>query len=59
MSAEEVYALLLKKIRSIDTESIGNAVTQFLQDNPEYFLDSLGLYRDSEGYICQATEGGN
>lgn len=59
MSPEEVYALLLSKIKLLDAESIGSAVTDFLQDNPDYFLDSLGLYKDNEGYICQMAEGGN
>lgn len=59
MSPEEVYALLLSKIKLLDAESIGAAVTDFLQDNPDYFLDSLGLYKDHEGYICQMAEGGN
>ncbi len=59
MSPEEVYALLLSKIKLLDAESIGAAVTDFLQDNPDYFLDSLGLYKDNEGYICQMAEGGN
>lgn len=59
MSPEEVYAMLMAKIKLLSAESIGEAVEDFLQDNPEYFLDSLGLYKDNEGYICQLAEGGN
>jgi len=58
MSPEEVYALLMGKIRDLSAESIGEAVSDFLQDNPDYFKDALGLYKDSEGYICQ-LEGGS
>lgn len=59
MAPEEVYAMLMGKIELLNAESIGAAVTDFLQDNPSYFLDLLGLYKDSEGYICQMAEGGN
>ena len=59
MSPEEVYAILTSQIKALSAESIGAAVTQFLQDNPDYFLDTLGLYKDTEGYICQLTEGGS
>lgn len=59
MSPEEVYALLKSKIDALEADSIGAAVEVFLQDNPDYFLDSLGLYKDNEGYICQLVEGGN
>lgn len=59
MAPEEIYAMLMGKILLLDAESIGAAVTDFLQDNPSYFLDLLGLYKDSEGYICQTAEGGN
>lgn len=59
MAPEEVYAMLMGKIQLLDAESIGAAVTDFLQDNPSYFQDLLGLYKDSEGYICQTAEGGN
>lgn len=58
MSPEEVYALLKSKFDSLEAETIGAAVTAYLQDNPDYFQDALGLYRDNEGYICQ-LEGGN
>lgn len=56
MSPEEVYAILLGKIRALSKETIGAAVAQFLKDNPEYFLDFLGLYKDADGYICQKEE---
>lgn len=56
MSQEEVYALLKAKIDKISASSIGDAVTAFLTENPDYFLDLLGLYKDGEGYICQAAE---
>ena len=59
MAPEEVYAMLMGKIKLLDAESIGAAVTDFLEDNPSYFLDLLGLYKDNEGYICQMAEGGN
>ena len=59
MSPEEVYAMLLSKIKLLDTASIGAAVTDFLQSNPDYFLDALGLYKDNDGYICKLAEGGN
>ena len=59
MSPEEVYALLKGKIDALEAESIGAAVSDFLQENPDYFLDALGLYKDNEGYICQLVEGGN
>lgn len=59
MSPEEVYALLKGKIDALEAESIGAAVSAFLQDNPDYFQDALGLYRDDQGYICQLVEGGN
>ena len=59
MSPEEVYALLKGKIDALNAESIGAAVTAFFGENPDYFLDALGLYKDSEGYICQLAEGGN
>ena len=59
MSPEEVYAILLNKIKLLDAESIGTAVTAYLQSNPDYFLDALGLYKDNDGYICQLAEGGN
>ena len=59
MAPEEVYAMLMGKIKLLNAESIGAAVTDFLQDNPEYFTDLLGLYKDSEGYICQMAEGVN
>ena len=58
MSPEEVYAMLMAKIKLLDAETIGAAVEAFLQDNPDYFKDALGLYKDSEGYICQ-LEGGS
>ena len=53
MSPEEVYAVLKKKLGLINVESIGAAVTDFLAENPDYFKDALGLYKDDEGYICQ------
>jgi hypothetical protein len=59
MGPDEIYAMLMSKIDNLEAESIGAAVTAFLQDNPEYFTDLLGLYKDSEGYICQMAEGGN
>lgn len=59
MGPDEIYAMLMGKIDNLEVESIGAAVTDFLQDNPSYFLDLLGLYKDSEGYICQMAEGGN
>ncbi len=59
MSPEEVYAILLSKIKDLSADSIGVAVTDFLQSNPDYFLDALGLYKDNDGYICQIVEGGN
>ena len=59
MAPEEVYAMLMGKIKLLDAESIGAAATDFLEDNPSYFLNLLGLYKDSEGYICQMAEGGN
>lgn len=54
MGPEEIYAMLMGKIQLLDAESIGAAVTDFLEDNPSYFLDLLGLYKDNEGYICQS-----
>ena len=54
MAPEEVYAMLMGKIKLLDAESIVAAVTDFLEDNPSYFLDLLGLYKDNEGYICQS-----
>lgn len=59
MSPEEVYALLMSKIKLLSEETIGAAVAEFLQDNPHYFADELGLYKDDDGYICQLSEGGN
>ncbi len=59
MSPEEVYAVLKGKVDRLSAESIGAAVTTFLTENPNYFLDALGLYKDNEGYICQLAEGGN
>ncbi len=56
MGPEELYAMLMGKIQLLDAESIGAAVTDFLEDNPEYFLDLLGLYKDSDGYICQQVQ---
>ncbi len=53
MRAEEFYALLLKKIEQLDAATIGAAVTAYLTEHPEYFLDLLGLYKDADGYICQ------
>lgn len=58
MSPEEVYAILMGKIKLLSAESIGAAVEAFLQENPDYFLDALGLYKDADGYICQ-LEGGS
>lgn len=58
MSPEEIYAMLKGKIDSLEAESIGAAVEAFLEDNPDYFKDALGLYKDNDGYICQ-LEGGN
>ena len=56
MTPEEIYAMLMGKIQLLDTESIGAAVTDFLEDHPDYFLDLLGLYKDSDGYICQQVQ---
>ena len=53
MSPEELYALFKKKLDLLEAESIGEAVTEYLQDNPSYFADALGLYKDDQGYICQ------
>ena len=53
MSPEEVLAVLLGKIGVLEAESIGEAVTAFLQENPDYFAELLGLYKDNDGYICQ------
>lgn len=58
MSPEEVYAMLKGKIDAINVQTIGDAVSAFLEANPDYFLDTLGLYKDSEGYICQLAEAG-
>lgn len=59
MSPEEVYAMLKGKIDALEAESIGAAVEDFLEENPDYFKDALGLYKDNDGYICQLAEGGN
>ena len=56
MGPEEIYAMLMGKIQLLDAESIGAAVTDFLEDHPDYFLDLLGLYKDSDGYICQQVQ---
>ena len=56
MTPEEIYATLMGKIKLLEAESIGAAVTDFLEDNPDYFLDLLGLYKDSDGYICQQVQ---
>ena len=56
MTPEEIYATLMGKIKLLEAESIGAAVTDFLEDNPDYFLDLLGLYKDGDGYICQQVQ---
>lgn len=56
MGPEEVYAILLAMIEALDAETIGAAVEAFLEANPDYFKDALGLYKDTEGYICQLAE---
>ena len=56
MGPEELYAMFMGKIQLLEAESIGAAVTDFLGDNPDYFLDLLGLYKDDEGYICQQVQ---
>ena len=58
MSPEEVYVMLKGRIDALEAESIGAAVSAFLLENPDYFQDALGLYKDNDGYICQ-LEGGN
>lgn len=54
MTPEQVFAILLARINKIDAQGIAAAVSEFLDDHPDYFIDYLGLYKDSEGYICQA-----
>ncbi len=53
MSAEEFYALLKAQIDVISAQTIRAAAEAYFQEHPDFFIEQLGLYKDSDGYICQ------
>ena len=51
-----LYASLKSDVQDLSGGEIGNAVAEYLVDNPTALSDSLDLALSSDGLLCVVTE---